>query len=705
MMQANRFLCSLALTGLLWAAVAANARGELTTAQRAQLQETFSLIRETGTTFQAGQFPEAGQTLVRAMLQLEEVLRDADAETFKTAEPLIVRIERAHALLQLEGIVLPPFERPEYGIQRPSYIDPADLRGKPTPAPAATPEPSSVTAKPDTSKPDAAKPTTRPGRKPRGKPTDSEEKPGMPTDPNRVSFAQQIAPILISRCGGCHIEQRKGGFTLESFAALIQGPPEGVVIFPGDPVGSRLIETIETGDMPRGGGKVPPAELELLKKWVATGALFDGPAPAAPLVAYAPRTPGTSPSPTSAAPLTAAPTVMAPSGSKTVSFARQIAPLLVGNCNGCHIDAMQTRGGLRMDSFAQLLRGGTSGPMFEAGDGEGSLLVRKLRGMEGDRMPAGGRPALADEDIALISTWIDEGATLDGTSPQQPLRVMMTEAWAKNATHDELVERRRELARKNWQLAAPEEARAAVVEVENDEVLVLGNVSTETAQQVANAATAGLKKVRTLVPAPPKSKKNAGSGSFKGRITLFVFPRRYDYSEFSKMVEQRDVPAEWSAHWQYDGVDAYISLVVDQDDPKSLQARLLAPLTSLSLAARGDLPRWLTEGVGRAAATRFAARDFEGPKQWDAALPEAVGIVKDPDQLLDGKLPPEQTDLVGYGIGKTMLDRGARRQFDGLLRNLDQGIPFEDAFTEAFNVPPKEFVAAWFNWYASNRRR
>ena len=75
---------------------------------------------------------------------------------------------------------------------------------------------------------------------------------------------------------------------------------------------------------------------------------------------------------------------------------------------------MQNRGGLRMDTFAQLLQGGDSGEIVTAGQGNASLLIKKLKGMniEGDRMPAGGRPALADKDIQLIATWINEGATL-----------------------------------------------------------------------------------------------------------------------------------------------------------------------------------------------------------------------------------------------------------------------------------------------------
>ena len=83
-----------------------------------------------------------------------------------------------------------------------------------------------------------------------------------------MSFTKNVAPILVNRCGRCHVSDSKGDFNMGTFAALMKGPPEGVVIFAGDTVGSRLIETIETGDMPRGGGKVTPDELKLLKEWI-----------------------------------------------------------------------------------------------------------------------------------------------------------------------------------------------------------------------------------------------------------------------------------------------------------------------------------------------------------------------------------------------------------------------------------------------------
>lgn len=559
-MQPPRFLRSALLAMLLVAALAPATHAELTALQRAQLKQTTELIRQAETRNQAGEHEDSRQAIIEAMRHLDAALADADAEVFEIAERqrLVVRIERVHALLQLEGAVLPPFERPEYGTRRRSYLEPAAGEGSPEKANRSEPSP-------PTALPLAADASTEP--------------------------APDTAPDT------------------------------------------------------------------------------------------------------------------APAAAETVTFARHIAPLLVDNCNGCHIDAMQARGGLRMDSFAELMRGGATGPVIEPGNSASSLLIRKLRGEEGNRMPAGGREPLSNEEIAMISQWIDRGAALGEASPEQPLRVMSAQAWAKNATPDELAARRRELARRNWQLGAPAEAQDTVAEAENKAAFVIGNVSPETADRVAKGALAALKKVRTVIPSPPRAKGDATTAALDGPVTIFVFPRRYDYSEFSKMVERREIPPEWDAHWHYDGVDAYASVVVEEDDLKAVEARLIAPLASLSLAPRGELPRWFSEGVGRATAARLAARQLDFPGRWDAALPAAVSQVASPDQLTQGKLPPEQSDLIGYGVGKSLLGRGGRRQFDALLRNLDAGATFDEAFAAAVGATPEQFLTAWFRWYATQRRR
>jgi mono/diheme cytochrome c family protein len=83
------------------------------------------------------------------------------------------------------------------------------------------------------------------------------------------SYAGQIAPLLERRCGGCHISGRRGDFQMASYDQLMQSG----MVQPGQPRGSRLLEVIESGDMPRGGGRVTDQEFQLLVSWISAGAV------------------------------------------------------------------------------------------------------------------------------------------------------------------------------------------------------------------------------------------------------------------------------------------------------------------------------------------------------------------------------------------------------------------------------------------------
>jgi hypothetical protein len=64
---------------------------------------------------------------------------------------------------------------------------------------------------------------------------------------------------------------------------------------------------------------------------------------------------------------------------------------------------------LRLDRRASVLEGGDSGPALVPGQSGASLLLRRVLGTTGKRMPMDG-PPLAEADVALIRTWIDQGA-------------------------------------------------------------------------------------------------------------------------------------------------------------------------------------------------------------------------------------------------------------------------------------------------------
>ena len=187
---------------------------------------------------------------------------------------------------------------------------------------------------------------------------------------DKVSFASQVAPILVSRCGKCHVQAAKGGLSMSSYSELMQGTKEGVIVVqPGGGKGSRIYEVIENGDMPRGGGEVPADELALLVRWIDEGAEFDGSnatqsidslapggggrqamanaSPAKPPAKGAKGKPAAGDKPSEGA--------MASAGG--VSFAREIAPVLVEHCVDCHGER-NPRDRLNMTTFAGLMAGG-----------------------------------------------------------------------------------------------------------------------------------------------------------------------------------------------------------------------------------------------------------------------------------------------------------------------------------------------------------
>jgi mono/diheme cytochrome c family protein len=92
-----------------------------------------------------------------------------------------------------------------------------------------------------------------------------------------------------------------------------------------------------------------------------------------------------------------------------VDFARDIQPILQSTCVECH-GPKKTKAQLRLDSAAGVMKGGENGPIVTAGSSDKSLIVRRVLGLDGDdRMPKDGDP-LPPAQIALLRTWIDQGA-------------------------------------------------------------------------------------------------------------------------------------------------------------------------------------------------------------------------------------------------------------------------------------------------------
>jgi mono/diheme cytochrome c family protein len=106
----------------------------------------------------------------------------------------------------------------------------------------------------------------------------------------------------------------------------------------------------------------------------------------------------------------AQPADQVPAASHPIDFAREIQPHFEQHCYECHGPKKQ-QGGLRLDQSAAALAGGNVGHDIVPGKSDESLLFRALAGStkEVSRMPHKREPLPADK-IALVKTWIDQGA-------------------------------------------------------------------------------------------------------------------------------------------------------------------------------------------------------------------------------------------------------------------------------------------------------
>lgn len=108
-----------------------------------------------------------------------------------------------------------------------------------------------------------------------------------------------------------------------------------------------------------------------------------------------------------------------------VSFMKDVAPVLVQNCIGCH-NTRKAESKYIMTTFAQLAKGGQQGEdiTLEPGDPDASRFVELLRHDGDPRMPFKQDPMPLPK-VALIERWVKEGAKYDGEKPDEDWTVAL----------------------------------------------------------------------------------------------------------------------------------------------------------------------------------------------------------------------------------------------------------------------------------------
>lgn len=92
-------------------------------------------------------------------------------------------------------------------------------------------------------------------------------------DAGPLTFEQHVRPILKAHCLDCHGgDKTEGGLDLRLKRFMVKGGDSGAAIELGKPAASVLVSRMKSGEMPPSEKKVPAAQIEVIEKWIASGA-------------------------------------------------------------------------------------------------------------------------------------------------------------------------------------------------------------------------------------------------------------------------------------------------------------------------------------------------------------------------------------------------------------------------------------------------
>jgi hypothetical protein len=198
----------------------------------------------------------------------------------------------------------------------------------------------------------------------------------------QLGFAFIQQSVLGPRCLSCHAGPASPrGVDLSTYSTVMAGQ----LVVPNQPNQSPLYDSMATGRMPKGLGRLPEGELNLVRDWIAAGAPEIAANPIEPVV----------PEPVAPEP----------------TWAWLSNEILQKRCTGCHNGA-HPKTELDLRSYETLMDFMNLGmPAVEPGDPSSSTLYLNLKEA---LMPPNG-PATSKAELEAIKEWINQGALKETT--------------------------------------------------------------------------------------------------------------------------------------------------------------------------------------------------------------------------------------------------------------------------------------------------
>jgi mono/diheme cytochrome c family protein len=118
--------------------------------------------------------------------------------------------------------------------------------------------------------------------------------------------------------------------------------------------------------------------------------------------------------------------VTAPPANASVDFERDVRPIFAASCYACH-GPEKKKSDFRLDIKINAMKGGDNGVAIVPGHSADSPMIQRVTGHDKDgHMPPDGKPPLSEKQIAILKSWIDQGARW----PDYPAAATAKPHWA-----------------------------------------------------------------------------------------------------------------------------------------------------------------------------------------------------------------------------------------------------------------------------------
>jgi hypothetical protein len=415
----------------------------------------------------------------------------------------------------------------------------------------------------------------------------------------------------------------------------------------------------------------------------------------------------------------------APAGT---SFAKDVAPILVANCVGCHTKGRPglERGKLDLTTFENLMKGTADGEkVVEAGKPADSHLVKRIKGEEEPRMPQGGDGGLAPDAIATIERWVGAGARLDPgldakaaiASYAASLDDVARSKLAKLSPKD-LEAKIESVGLERWKKANPN-LKPEVVRGEH--FVLFSTMPRDRASATVKAMDAQHANLRRLL--------GSGAVDWVEKVSLYVFDDRKDYVEFVRTVKQGEVDEDETGRGDLRTSEPYV-VVADphdsaRDEPaarrraprrrggerdavgskRTLVGVLTEHTAESTVLAQDKSPRWLATGIGLLMASQAERRPeyywslrraaLEKYQQgWPTRTNEVLG---------DGENATiDEFRCISLALVECMTSPQYRERFPAFAEGMSKGKEkLDDVLKDVFGATREDFFVSTGEWVAA----